>query len=145
MVPQIREDTGKQAGGSMVLGIGIDIIEIERIKKSVDEFGDAFLKKIYTQTEIMYSFSRPNKYQHLAARFAAKEAIYKALSSDTDRVYSWQDVEIYNEVNGLPKVNFYGDLKDYLNDDKQLKISMSHSENYVTCVAILYSILLRSI
>ena len=93
----------------------------------------------------MYSFSRPNKYQHLAARFAAKEAIYKALSSDTDRVYSWQDVEIYNEVNGLPKVNFYGDLKDYLNDDKQLKISMSHSENYVTCVAILYSILLRSI
>lgn len=129
----------------MVLGIGIDIIEIERIKKSVDEYGKAFLKKIYTETEITYSFSRPNKYQHLAARFAAKEAIYKALSSDTDKVYSWQDVEIYNEVNGLPKVNFYGDLKDYLNEDKQLKISMSHSENYVTCVAILYSIPPRSI
>lgn len=124
----------------MVLGIGIDIIEIERIKKSVDNFGDAFLNKIYTKTEIDYSIGRKNKYQHFAARFAAKEAIYKALSSDTDKVYSWQDVEIYNEVNGLPKVNFYGSLKDYLDGNKQLKISMSHSEHYVTCVAILYSV-----
>jgi holo-[acyl-carrier protein] synthase len=123
----------------MVLGIGIDIIEIERIKKSVDEYGDHFLNKIYTKVEIDYSQSKANKYQHYAARFAAKEAIYKALSNDTDKVYSWQDVEIYNEVNGLPKVNFFGALKDYLNEDKQLKISMSHSENYVTCVAILYS------
>ena len=121
----------------MVLGVGIDIIEIERIKQSVDEFGDAFLKKIYTKTELDYSLSRVNKYQHLAARFAAKEAIYKALSNDTTKAYSWQDVEIYNELNGLPKVKFSGELKDYLNDGKEIKISMSHSENYVTCVAIL--------
>ena len=121
----------------MVLGVGIDIIEIERIKKSVDEFGDAFLKKIYTKTELDYSLSRVNKYQHLAARFAAKEAIYKALSNDTTKAYSWQDVEIYNELNGLPKVKFSGELKDYLNDGKEIKISMSHSENYVTCVAVL--------
>ncbi len=120
----------------MVLGIGIDIIEIERIKESVDKFGESFLKKIYTQTELDYSLSRKSKYQHLAARFAAKEAIYKALSSDTDKVYSWQDIEIYNEVNGLPKVKLYGQLKDYLGTGKELKISMSHSENYVTCVAI---------
>ncbi|KAF0153388.1 MAG: holo-acyl-carrier protein synthase [Ignavibacteria bacterium] len=123
----------------MILGIGIDIIEIDRIKRSIDQYGDNFLKKIYTRTEIEYAKSKSNKYQHFAARFAAKEAIYKALSSDTVKIYSWHDVEIYNEVNGLPKVNFYGELKDYLNEDKQLKISMSHSENYVTCVAILYN------
>ena len=123
----------------MVLGIGIDIIEIERIKESVDKFGESFLKKIYTQTELDYSLSRKSKYQHLAARFAAKEAIYKALSSDTDKVYSWQDIEIYNESNGLPKVLLSGPLKDYLGTDKELKISMSHSDNYVTCVAIVYS------
>lgn len=123
----------------MILGIGIDIIEIERIKKSVDQYGDHFLTKIYTETEIEYAKSKYNMYQHFAARFAAKEAIYKALSSDTDKIYSWHDVEIYNERNGLPKVNFYGELKDYLNEDKQLKISMSHSENYVTCVAILFT------
>jgi holo-[acyl-carrier protein] synthase len=123
----------------MVLGIGIDITEINRIKESVDKFGESFLKKIYTKTELEYSLSRKNKYQHLAARFAAKEAIYKALSNDTDQIYSWQDIEIYNEPNGLPKVKLFGELKDYLNDDKQLKISMSHSENYVTCVAIVFS------
>ena len=122
----------------MILGIGIDIIEIERIKQSVDDYGEHFLQKIYTKTELEYSLAKSNKYQHLAARFAAKEAIYKALSNDTDKVYSWQDVEIYNEVNGLPKVKFYGALKDYLNEGKELKISMSHSEHYVTCVAILY-------
>jgi len=122
----------------MILGVGIDIIEIDRIKKSIDNYDDHFMNKIYTKTEIEYAQSKSNKYQHFAARFAAKEAIYKALSSDTDKTYSWQDVEIYNEVNGIPKVNFYGELKDYLNNNKQLKISMSHSENYVACVAILF-------
>ena len=123
----------------MVLGIGIDIIEIERVKSSVDRFGESFLKKIYTQTELDYSLSRKNKYQHLAARFAAKEAIYKALSSDTDKAYSWQDIEIFNEPNGLPRVKLFGALKDYLVGCKRLQISMSHSEHYVTCVAILSS------
>ena len=122
----------------MVLGIGIDIIEIERIQQSIEEFGDKFLNKVFTQTEIDYSISKKNKYQHFAARFAAKEAIYKALSSDTDTIYSWQDIEIYNEVNGLPRVKLYGSLKDYLGDKKELKISMSHSDNYVACVALLH-------
>lgn len=139
MEHQIRVVSEQHRDIKMVLGIGIDIIEIERIKKSVDRFGDRFLKKIYTAIELEYSLKKKNKYQHLAARFAAKEAIYKALSSDTNEVYSWQDVEIYNEVNGLPKVKFYGNLKDYLSNGKELKISMSHSEHYVTCVAILYS------
>jgi phosphopantetheine--protein transferase-like protein len=63
----------------MVIGIGIDIIEIERIKKSIDTYGDSFLNKIYTKNELDYCLAKHNKYQHLAARFAAKEAIYKAL------------------------------------------------------------------
>ena len=124
----------------MVLGIGIDIIEIERIKESIEEFDDKFLNKVFTKIEIEYSISKKNKYQHFAARFAAKEAIYKALSSDTDTIYSWQDIEIYNEVNGLPRVKLYGNLKDYLSSTKELKISMSHSDNYVACVAILHSL-----
>lgn len=124
----------------MVLGIGIDIIEIDRIKQSIDEFGDRFLKKVFTKVEIDYSISKKNKYQHFAARFAAKEAIYKALSSDTDTIYSWQDIEIYNEVNGLPRVKLMGALKNYLGKEKELKVSMSHSDNYVACVAILHSL-----
>jgi holo-[acyl-carrier protein] synthase len=122
----------------MVIGIGIDIIEIDRIKNSVDKFGDAFLNKIYTQNELDYCLSKHNKYQHLAARFAAKEAIYKALASSWEKEASWKSMEITNEPNGLPVVAFFGKLKEYLSDDKDIKISLSHSENYVTGVAIIF-------
>lgn len=121
----------------MVLGIGIDIIEIERIQKSVDDFGDRFLNKIFTQTELQYSMSKKNKYQHLAARFAAKEAIFKALSSESAVVNSWQEIEIFNEENGMPNANLLGSLKDHLGTTKSIKLSMSHSNNYVACVALL--------
>lgn len=124
----------------MIFGLGIDIIEIERIKKSIDKFGDRFLNKIFTETELNYSLSKKNKYQHLAARFAAKEAIAKALKTGWSKNFRWKDIDIYNEKSGMPRVNLLGNLKNFLGDDKSLKISMSHSENYVTCVAIIYSI-----
>lgn len=122
----------------MIIGIGIDIIEISRVRKSVDRFGDHFLNKIYTQNELDYCLAKFNKYQHLAARFAAKEAIYKALASNWEKDASWKSIEITNEQNGLPKVTFFGKLKEYLSDDKDIKISISHSENYVTSVAIIF-------
>ena len=122
----------------MILGIGIDIIEINRIRESVDKFGDHFLSKIYTPNELEYCLQKHNKYQHLAARFAAKEAIYKALSSEWGREISWQDIDIMNEPNGLPIAKFSGKLEEFINKDKDIKISMSHSDNYVACVAIVY-------
>jgi holo-[acyl-carrier protein] synthase len=122
----------------MVIGIGIDIIEIDRIKKSVDTFGDSFLNKIYTKNELDYCLAKHNKYQHLAARFAAKEAIYKALTTGWEKDATWKSMEITNESNGLPVVNFFGNLKDFISDDKDIKISLSHSDNYVTAVAIIY-------
>jgi holo-[acyl-carrier protein] synthase len=122
----------------MVIGIGIDIIEIDRIKKSVDGNGDKFLEKVNTPSELKYCLSKKNKYQHLAARFAAKEAIYKAISSNWDSELSWQDMEIVNTPNGMPEVKFKGNLEKFLSKDKDLKISMSHSRDYVTCVAIIY-------
>lgn len=122
----------------MVIGIGIDIIEINRIKKNVEKYGDKFLAKIYTPTEIDYCQSKTSKYQHFAARFAAKEAVYKALATGWQEELSWQDIEISNEPTGMPIANLKGKLKAFLSDNKDLKISISHSENYVTCVAIIY-------
>lgn len=122
----------------MILGIGIDIIEIERIKQSVDKFGDLFLNKIFTKNELDYCLSKFNKYQHLAARFAAKEAIYKALASGWEKEASWKNIEIINEPNGLPVVKFFGKLNDFLSDDKDVKVSLSHSDNYVACVALIF-------
>ncbi|HEX9252629.1 MAG TPA: holo-ACP synthase [Ignavibacteriaceae bacterium] len=122
----------------MVIGIGIDIIEIERIKISIDKFGDSFLNKIYTKNELEYCLAKHNKYQHLAARFAAKEAIYKALATEWEKGTTWKSIEITNEPNGLPVVAFFGKLKDFLSEDKDIKISLSHSEHYVTGVAIIF-------
>jgi len=122
----------------MVIGIGIDIIEIDRIKESVDKFGDHFLNKIFTQNELDYCLTKANKYQHLAARFAAKEAVSKALATGWDKDFTWKSVEIFNESTGMPYVKLTGKLSTFLGDDKELKITMSHSNNYVTCFAIIY-------
>ena len=122
----------------MVIGIGTDIIEIDRIKSSIEKYGDRFLSKIYTPTEIEYCRSKVNRYQHFAARFAAKEAVYKALATGWQEVLSWRDIEIFNESTGLPVVTMCGKLKKFLADDKSLKISISHSKNYVVSVAIIY-------
>ena len=109
----------------MVVGIGIDIIEIDRIKESVDKFGDHFLNKIFTPTELEYSLSKANKYQHLAARFAAKEAIYKAISSNWNSELSWQDMEIINAPNGMPEVKFKGNLEKFLSKDSCPSVGFS--------------------
>lgn len=122
----------------MVIGIGIDIIEIDRIKDSLDKFGEKFLSKIYTKKEIDYCNSKSNKYQHFAARFAAKEAVYKALTTGWEKGSNWQSIEITNESNGMPVVKLNGKLASFLSDGKNLKISLSHSRDYVTCVAIIY-------
>lgn len=125
----------------MIIGVGIDIIEIDRIKKSVDDYGDHFLQKVFTEGELAYCLSKSNKYQHLAARFAAKEAVYKALASGWHENLTWQSIEISNEPNGLPVVTLHGELKKFLTENESLKISMSHSRDYVACVAIIYKTL----
>ncbi len=124
----------------MILGIGVDIIEIDRIKSVIDRFDRRFLNKIYTENEINYCINKANKYQHFAARFAAKEAIYKALSEAEQKIANWKNIEVFNQNNGLPIVKTYGKLKEYLSDDKEIKLSISHSENYVVCFAILNKI-----
>ena len=122
----------------MVLGLGIDIIEIERVKKSIEKYGDKFLDKVFTEGEIIYCNKKLNKYQHYAARFAAKEAVYKALVSGWKEGLRWKDIEIQNDSSGMPSVNTSGKLHSFLSDNMQLRISISHSENYVTSVAIIF-------
>jgi holo-[acyl-carrier protein] synthase len=121
----------------MVLGLGIDIIEIDRIKKSIEKYGDKFLDKVFTEGEINYCNKKFNKYQHYAARFAAKEAVYKALTSGWKEGLRWKDIEIQNDSSGMPSVNTQGKLNTFLANNTQLRISISHSENYVTAVAII--------
>ena len=87
----------------MKITTGIDVIEVERIKKAIEELGDTFLNKIYTEKEIQYcNRSEKVKYQHFAARFAVKEAVFKAVSEYLENGYNdlWKDVEVISKESG---------------------------------------------
>ncbi len=120
----------------MVRGIGIDIIEIERIRDSVERLGELFISKIYTSREIAYSSAKVNKYQHLAARFAAKEAVAKALSTGWSGEFRWKDVEVMNDPGGQPRITLTGKLRDKLRSST-IHLSMSHSETHVVAVVVI--------
>ena len=116
----------------MKFNCGTDIIEIKRIQDSIESLGDRFINKIYTENEIDYCESKKNqKYQHYAARFAAKEAIFKAISDKLDSKFDmdWKDVEIINNVNGKPFVNF---INKEIKDLEGIDISISHCREYAT-------------
>lgn len=116
----------------MKITCGTDIIEIERIKDSIESLGDRFLNRVYTDNERAYcDGKKAQKYQHYAARFAAKEAVFKAISVQLNDKYSicWKDIEIKNDDNGRPMVNVIGINTDNI---KQIDISISHCKQYAT-------------
>ena len=114
----------------MKVTCGTDIIEIERVKDSIEKIGTKFLNRVFTEKEIEYCESKKNqKYQHYAARFAAKEAAFKAISWKLDDKYEtcWKDFEILNNEQGRPKLNISGiNLKDI----EHIDLSMSHCKQY---------------
>lgn len=119
----------------MKITCGTDIIEVKRIEKAIKEKGDKFLNKVYTPFEIEYCNSKNTmKYQHFSARFAAKEAIFKAISEEMQNKYeiTWTDVEIRNNEEGKPKVVF---LKENY-DINQIDISISHIKEYAIAMCV---------
>ena len=121
----------------MKITCGTDIIEIERIKKSIESTNGRFVKEIYTEKEIEYCESkRRQKYQHYAARFSAKEAVFKALSVILEDKYSlsWLDVEIINDKNGRPCINFINKKFDKL---ISIDISLSHCKEYAIAYVVM--------
>ncbi|RKY39883.1 MAG: holo-[acyl-carrier-protein] synthase [Candidatus Omnitrophota bacterium] len=115
----------------MDLRCGVDLIEVERIKKAVDKWGQRLLYRIFTRTEIEFARARRNFYQHLAGRFAAKEAIIKSLGKGR---ISWREMEIVNNAEGEPRVRFTSEGRI----NKTVAISISHTKDYAIAQAIAY-------
>jgi holo-[acyl-carrier protein] synthase len=113
----------------MIIGIGIDILEVGRIQKVVER-NARFLDRVFTEREIQYSQPKRNKYQHLAARFAAKEAFFKAVG----KRISWTDVEVVNEPSGQPRLVVQA-KEDFGFTTSHL--SLSHLAEYALAVVIL--------
>ena len=115
-----------------VIGIGVDVVEVSRIKDLISKWGKKFLSRIYTKSEIEYCSKRRRKFEHFAGRFAAKEAVFKALGK---RV-SWQKIETLHGKNGAPKTEVTLDncrFDSYIN----VLISISHTKNIAMAFVIL--------
>ena len=123
----------------MILGVGIDIIEVARIEASHERFGERFLNRILLPNEISYCLSYKASGPFLAARFAAKEAISKAFGTGIGAQLGWQDMEVGRKATGEPFVILHGGGQKLLQDRgaRAVLISLSHTQTYAAAVAIL--------
>lgn len=120
----------------MIYSIGTDIVDIDRIKLAIERSGRPFLQRVFTDSEIMYCNSANNKYEHFAARFAAKEAVIKACSG-SPRI-GINEIEIRNRDNGAPCLVFHNNTKDFILAENIVNahISMSHTKDYAVATVI---------
>lgn len=114
----------------MILGCGIDIIEISRIADAIKRWGDSFLNHVFTKEEIEYAKKHRYPNQHFAGRFAAKEAVLKAIGDNAH--VNWKDIKITNDKNGKPVCRF-----TKRNFKHKILISLSHTQNYAVANAII--------
>jgi holo-[acyl-carrier protein] synthase len=120
----------------MVRGIGVDIIEIERIRESIERTGTQFLEKIYSPAEVEYCNAKAYRYQHFAARFAAKEALSKAVATGWAGEFRWKNVEIINNPSGKPDIILHGSMRELLGTAR-VHLSMSHSDSHVVAMVVI--------
>ena len=122
----------------MILGIGTDIIEILRIGRMIEKHGELFLTRVFTEDEVRYCQRRKEFTQHFAGRWAAKEAVMKALGTGFIRGIRWQDIEVQTLKSGQPIVHIRGGARDLAEHKgiEQMLITISHCRSYATATAI---------
>lgn len=111
----------------MIIGIGVDMVEIARITASIDRYGMAFISKLFTEHEIAYCSVKAHAAQHYAARFAAKEAFSKAISTGWAGAFQWKDVEIVNDEQGKPSLRLYRTMAEQFSA-MSVQLSLTHTE-----------------
>lgn len=120
---------------------GTDIIEISRIKESIEKYGVTFVNRIYSPYEIEYCEKKGQvKYQHYAVRFASKEAVAKMFGTGFDGSFEWKDIEVLNDDSGKPQIKLYNGAKRIFEKEKleKIDISLSHCKEYAVAMVIGY-------
>lgn len=125
----------------MIVGTGIDIVEVSRVHEAIGRFGDRFLSRIFTEAEIRYCNSKRNQVERFAARFAAKEAAMKALGTGLGRGVSWQHIEVGREPGGRPTIIFSQAAAQIAAQlgAKRVSLSVSHTAEHAIAQVILES------
>lgn len=127
--------TKKTLNSYNIQGVGTDIIEIQRIKEAIERHGERFLDRLFTPKEQEYCKRYKDATPHFAGRFAAKEAVLKALGTGLNPEITWQDIEILNDHQGKPEVHISANLgQRFL---AHIFLSISHCEMYATAMAII--------
>ena len=121
-----------------IIGIGVDLVENARIQHSLERFGERFLHRVFTPGEIEYSQSMKYPARHLAARFAAKEAVSKAFGTGIGKAMGWKDIDVRRKESGEPYVVLEGGAKKLATERKVWKvlITLSHTENHAMAVIV---------
>lgn len=119
----------------MITGIGTDIVETDRIAKAIEK-GTGFRELVFSQNEISYCESKVNKYEHYAARFAAKEAFFKALGTGWKTGTAFHEVEIRNAENGKPELYLQGETANTIGPI-QVQVSLSHIKTIAVAVVLI--------
>ena len=116
----------------MILGMGIDLAEVHRIRESIERFGDKFLHRVYTDREIAYSNSKANRFERFAARFAAKEAAMKAIGTGWRQGVTWRDFEVVNDTAGKPTMILHARAAEIAKElgIRAILLSLTHTESY---------------
>jgi holo-[acyl-carrier protein] synthase len=123
----------------MIIGIGIDIEEVERIREAIERHGERFVQRVFTPGEVAYFEAKANKWERYAARFAAKEAAMKAIGTGWDHGVGWRDVEVVNEPNGCPTLVLHGRAQEIAEGKgcKRTWISLSHTRRQAVAQVVL--------
>lgn len=123
----------------MIVGTGIDIVEVPRVGQSIERFGDRFLNRVFTAAEIRYCQPKANRVERFAARFAAKEAAMKAIGTGMRGGVSWQDFEVGREPGGRPTMVFHGKAAEVAQalGVRRTHLSVSHTEGHAVAYVIL--------
>lgn len=125
----------------MIIGTGIDIVEVPRVAAAIERFGERFLHRIFTDGEIRYCQSKANRVERFAARFAAKEAGMKALGTGWSHGVRWRDVEVQRQPGGRPTIVFHGRAAEIANKlgASRTAISLTHTASEAVAHVILES------
>jgi holo-[acyl-carrier protein] synthase len=123
----------------MIVGTGIDIAEVPRIAASIARFGERFLHRIFTASEIHYCDSKANRAERYAARFAAKEAAMKAIGTGWNHGVTWRDVEVSRMPGGRPTITFHGKAAEFAAKlgAKHVALSLTHTAEHAIAQVIL--------
>ncbi len=122
-----------------IVGIGLDLVKIERIRALADRWQERFLARLYTEAERRYCFDRASPYASLAGRFAAKEAVLKAIGTGWSAGISWQDIQVLNDGSGKPVAHVQGRAGALLQEAgvTDIHISLSHDADYAIAQVVL--------